>query len=95
LSASFYFQKATQRKKDSQVDLLIETRHTLYVCEIKSAKKIGLDIIDEMNKKIKTLEFSKTTSVRPVLIYQGELSSSLIQEHFFSNLIAFEDLLEA
>lgn len=95
LSASPYFQKATLRKRGCQIDLLIETRHTLYVCEIKSAKKIGKGIIVEMKQKIESLEFPKTTSVRPVLIYQGELSDSVVQEYFFSDLIAFEDLLTA
>jgi len=95
LSASPYFQKATLRKRGCQIDLLIETRHTLYVCEIKSTKKIGRGIIDDIKKKIDSLEFPKTTSVRPVLIYQGELSRAVTHEHFFSSLIAFEELLEA
>lgn len=93
LSASPYFQKTTKRKKGCQIDLLIESRHTLYVCEIKFGKKIGRSVISEVAEKIEALDFSKTTSVRPVLIYQGELSPSVVSEHFFSHLIPFDQFL--
>ena len=93
ISASPYFQHATQRSKACQIDLLIQTQHTLYVCEIKFRKKIRPEVIEEVTRKIECLKIPKTTSVRPVLIYEGELSPSIQQVDFFSKLIPFEDLL--
>ncbi len=92
-SASPYFQNPTKLSPGCQVDLLIQTKYTIYVIEIKFRKSIGVEIIDEVIQKIKSLKISKTVSIRPVLIYQGELSKQIIKEDFFSKLIAFEDLL--
>ena len=93
LSVSPYFQHKTQRTQACQIDLLIQTRHTLYICEIKFRKQIPLSVVDEVKEKIHKIKIPKTTSVRPVLIYEGELSSNIKAENFFSHLISFEDLL--
>jgi len=72
---------------------LIQTRYTIYLTEIKFRKTIGIEIIDEVIEKIKCLKIPKSVLLRPVLIYQGELSKQVIKENFFSKLIAFDDLL--
>lgn len=92
-SASPYFQNPTKMNAGCQVDLLIQTRYTIYLTEIKFRKMIGTEIIDEVLQKIKCLKIPKTVSLRPVLIYQGELSKQVVKENFFSKLIAFDDLL--
>lgn len=92
-SASPYFQNPTKLNSGCQVDLLIQTRYTTYLTEIKFCKTIGTEIIDEVVQKIKCLKIPKTVSLRPVLIYQGELSKQVVKENFFSKLIAFDDLL--
>lgn len=93
LSISPYFQHKTQRTEACQIDLLIQTRYSLYVCEIKFRKQIALGVIDEVKEKISKLKVAKTTSIRPVLIYEGKLSTNIRSENFFSHLIPFEDLL--
>jgi len=93
VSAAPYFQNKTQRQEACQIDLLIDTKFTLYVCETKFQKKISSDIINEVLTKIKRLKVSKTLSVRPVLIYEGELSERIARENFFSHIIRFNDLL--
>ena len=93
LSISPYFQHKTQRTEACQIDLLIQTRHTLYVCEIKFRKQIPLSVIDEVKEKIRKIKIPRTTSVRPVLIYEGELSGNIRSENFFSHFIPFEELL--
>lgn len=95
LSASPYFQKKTDRIKPCQIDLLIQTKHTLYVCEVKFRKQISSTVIDEVREKIQKLQVPKTISIRPVLIYEGELASTISSENFFSHLIPFEKLLES
>jgi AAA+ ATPase superfamily predicted ATPase len=93
ISAAPYFQSVTTRQKAIQIDLLIHTQYTLYVCEIKFRKKIGTEIIDNMAEKISRLKVPVHLSVRPVLIYQGQLSETVIKSHYFSHLIQFSDLL--
>src|SRR5262249_8108556 len=94
LSASPYFQNPTKSNPGCRVDLLLQTKYTTYLCEIKFCKTIGTEIIAEVIQKIERLKIPKTVSLRPVLIYQGELSKQVARENFFSKLIAFDDLLD-
>jgi AAA+ ATPase superfamily predicted ATPase len=95
LSAAPYFQKATNRKKACQIDLLIQCRQSIYVCEIKFGTKITADVIDEMTDKINKLQIPRGISIRPVLIYQGELSPKIAQADVFTQLIPFDQLLHS
>lgn len=94
ISASPYFQKTTTRTKACQIDLLIHTKYTLYVCEIKFKRKISKEVIEEVISKIQKLKIKKTLTVRPVLIYEGDLSDHVLRENFFSQTIKFDDLLK-
>jgi hypothetical protein len=93
LNASPYFQNETKRERALQVDLLIMCPHTVYLCEIKFKKMIGKTVIEELKTKMKNLNVAKTVSVRPVLIYAGELESTVTESDFFDQIISFEDLL--
>jgi len=93
LSAAPYFQHRTQRKQACQVDLLIQCRYSIYVCEIKFGQKITSEVIEQVMEKISRLRIAKGISVRPILIYQGELSPKIERADFFSHLIPFETLL--
>jgi AAA+ ATPase superfamily predicted ATPase len=93
LSAAPYFQHRTKRQKACQIDLLIQCRYSLYVCEVKFAQKITPEVIDQVMEKIAALRLSKGISVRPVLIYQGELSPKIEQADFFTHLVSFDQLL--
>ena len=94
ISASPYFQRATLRRKGCQVDLLIQTRHSIWVCEIKCCRKIGMEIIHEMKKKVQALKVQHHT-IRTVLIYEAELSEDLRSEGYFDRLLPFERFLRA
>ncbi len=50
-------------------------------------------MIDEVKEKIRKIKIPTTTSVRPVLIYEGDLSHNIVQENFFSHIISFKDFL--
>lgn len=94
-SASPYYQKKTKQHQACQIDLLIQTKYTVYICEIKFRKKIDKEIIKEVQKKVEVLSFPKNISVRPVLIYSGELEPSLQKEDYFDELLSFSDLLKS
>ncbi len=92
-SASPYFQKKTQRKQPCQIDLLIETKFTFYVCEIKFRKMIPKKVISEVQEKIERLKLPKGYTVRPVLIYSGALASGVKKDGYFDKIIDFDKLL--
>ncbi len=94
LSAAPYFQHKTKRKKACQIDLLIQCRYAIYLCEIKFGSKISQDVIDEVSDKIQKLSLPSGLSIRPVLIYQGELSPKIVRSNFFTHLIPFEQFLK-
>ena len=61
---------------------------------IKFRKHIDKSVIDETLEKTKRLKYPNYLSVRPILIYQGELANSIIRSEFFAKIISFESLLE-
>jgi uncharacterized protein len=93
MSASPYFQNATNRSEAVQIDLLIICKYSVYVCEIKFRKKINVQVIADLQTKIKKLKIPKHLSVRPVLIYVGELEAQVKENGFFDHLMSFEELL--
>lgn len=93
MAAGPYFQRKTIRQEACQIDLIIYTRLTLYVCEIKFRKLIQGEVIQEVQEKIRRLKYPRGLSVRPVLIYQGELEGVLLKSDYFSSAIQFSDLL--
>jgi AAA+ ATPase superfamily predicted ATPase len=94
ISAAPYFQNKTSRQQAVQIDLLIHTKYTLYIVEVKFRQKIESTIITETIEKIKRLKIPNHLSVRPVLIYQGNLSETVVKSNYFAHLLMFSDFLE-
>lgn len=92
-SASPYVQRKTQRRGACQIDLLIHTRYALYVCELKFRRRISTRVIDEVQDKIHRLKRPKNMTVRPVLVYDGELAPGVEDVDFFDKCIDFGGLL--
>jgi hypothetical protein len=92
-SAAPYFQHKTKRAEACQIDLLIQCRYVVYVCEVKCGQKISPDVIDQVAEKIRKLSMAKKVSIRTVLIYQGELPPKITQANFFTHLIPFQQFL--
>jgi len=94
VSASPFIQHKTNKQEACQIDMLICTKYTIYICEIKFRKKIEKGVIDEVISKMEKIKCSNYISLRPVLIYQGELADSVVRSGFFTKIISFETLLE-
>lgn len=94
ISAAPYFQHQTTRQQAVQINLLIHTQYTLYICEIKFRKKIETGILAETIEKIKRLKIPEHLSVRPVLIYQSKLSETVVKSNYFAHLLKFSELLD-
>jgi AAA+ ATPase superfamily predicted ATPase len=93
IAAAPYFQKQTARRKGCQVDLLILTKHSLYVVEIKLRKSIEPQVIDEVKEKVRRLPADSERSIRTVLVYEGQLNKNVEDEGYFDFTIPFAQLL--
>ena len=76
-----------------QIDLLVQTPRTAYVVEVKRKRFIDSDIEDEVRKKISRLPLRTGMSVRPVLVYAGELAKSVEASGYFDAIIPARKLL--
>lgn len=95
LNAGPYLQKQTLRRQGCQIDLLIRTRRSLYVFEIKFRKHIAASIVDEVREKVKRLKLPKGQSVRTGLIYCGDLGLEIDGRDDFDFLVSGESLMMA
>ena len=89
-----YFQTKTKSRKGCQIDYLIQTKNTLYICEVKFSKNpLGPNIVKEMREKIQALEIPRHVSYRPVLIHVGGVSEKLLEEDYFDKIIDWTELV--
>jgi AAA+ ATPase superfamily predicted ATPase len=96
-STPYSQKKTTLNKGACQVDLLIQTQlDVFFVCEFKCQKKIGKKIINEVQRKIDVLHVPKRSSIKPILVYMGDLDPEDEAEimSYFYNTIYFGDLLK-
>ena len=93
LNAGSYFQSKTARRRGCQIDLMLRTKQSLYVFEVKFRKKIEPSVIDEVSKKIDSLSGVAGLSIRRGLIYQGELDPEIERSDYFDYLVPAEQLL--
>jgi AAA+ ATPase superfamily predicted ATPase len=96
INAGPFFQRATQRQKGCQIDLMIQTKHNaLYVCEIKfSTSEIKSSVIEEMEKKIGSLSAPKGFSIRPVLIHVNGVSQAVSESDLFNDIVDFSKFFD-
>ena len=89
-----YFQTQTLRQKGCQIDLLIQTRHRLYVCECKMLSgKVQKNIIEEVKQKVARLAHDGTMTVCPVLVHANGVMDSVVKENYFNHIINMSDAL--
>ena len=93
LNVGSYFQTETLRQKSCQIDLLIQTKNTLYICELKARRDIDVSVISEVKNKVKILKHPSSLSIRTVLVYAGSLDQKIIEENYFDEIIELGQLL--
>ena len=94
LSAAPYFQKAAAGREGCQIDLLIQTKRTLMVVEIKRRREIGREIIDEVDDKVRKLKFARGLSLRTALVCDGRLSPAVAADRYFDFIVPFDRFFE-
>ena len=83
-SAAPYRRTSSDSAKGVQIDLLVQTPRTAYVVEIKRKKTIGRKVEEEVEEKIRRLKVRRGVSVRPVLVYDGELDPQVSGSGYFA-----------
>jgi uncharacterized protein len=89
-----YYQRKTLRTKPCQIDLLIQGKHELYICEMKTSSFINFSVISEVENKISKLNIPKYLSIRKALIHCSELDNKIYEEDYFDKVVSFEELLK-
>ena len=83
----------SRKQKGCQIDLLIQSRRTLYVVEIKRKREIDRSIITEVDEKAKCLKRSRDISIKTALVYAGSLAPIVEADGYFDALVPIEALL--
>lgn len=91
-----YRQSKTVRTKGCQIDYLVQTRtKNLFVSEFKfKRREIGVDIIEEVQERIKRLVTPKGFGLIPVLFHIGGVSSIVYEKNYFYRIIDISDFLD-
>ena len=76
-----------------QVDLLLQTRRSVCLVEIKRRREIGREVIDEMAEKVQRLPRRKGVSVRTALVYDGHLAPIVEADGYFDSIVPFRSLM--
>lgn len=88
-----YFQSTTVRQKGVQIDLLIQCKEAVYICEIKFRTKIDSSIIKELKEKEKKLKYDRNKyRTKFVLIFAGELTNDLKNSEFIDYFLDIGEL---
>ena len=76
-----------------QVDLLVQTERAVHIVEIKRKAELGLEIVREVERKVKRLPVREGMSVRTALVYDGHLSTALATSDGIDRLVSADRLL--
>ena len=98
LSAVPYEKRASkvngaEGQKGLQIDLLVQTRKSVYVVEVKRKRHIGESIEAEVAGKVAKLRHPRGMSIRTALVYEGELAQVVRGNGYFDAIISAADLL--
>ena len=80
-------------RRGCQIDLLVQTRSTVCVVEVKRKAEIGREVIGETDAKVKALSLPSGVSARAALVYEGHLSPVVEADGYFDVLVPFHRLL--
>lgn len=97
VSAAPYFQsKTTKTKGACQVDLLVQSDlDVFFLCEMKCKRTLDLSVVREIQRKMDVIKLPKRSSLKPVLIYEGEILEQYQEryEEFFHRIVPFSKIL--
>lgn len=93
LSADPWLQTPAARRAGCQIDLLVMTRRSVMIVEIKRRQEIGREVTDEVLRKAVLLKTKRGTPVRTALVYAGRLSPDVNLDGYFDAIVPVESVL--
>ena len=95
-SAGPYLRRGTKGprgRRGCQVDLLVQTRRTVCVVEVKRMKEISREIIADVDRKVCAIKRREGVSIRTALVYDGHLAPIAKADGYFDAIIPVSKLL--
>ena len=97
LSAAPYVKRGKKcadgsREQGLQVDLLVQTRRSVCIVEVKRKNEIDESVEREVAEKLRRLSVPDGVSKRTALVYEGNLAPVVRGNGFFDALISADDL---
>jgi len=96
--AGAYFSRATSASDPGyQIDLLFDRADQLYtICEVRYCQSpVGVNVIEEMERKIELLPNPKGKTIERVLISKEGSSEQLASRAYFDRVITLDDFFTA
>ena len=95
LSAAPYRRMSSRdgSRKGVQIDLLIQTRRSMCVVEVKRRREIGRGVIDEVAEKVRSLPRRNGVSMRTALVYEGHLAPIVESDGYFDAIVPFSAIM--
>ena len=85
--------KSARGKPGVQVDLMLQTRRSLWFVEVKRKREIDREIETEVERKVKAVSRREGVSSKMALVYDGHLSPLVESDGYFDAIIPFKNLL--
>ena len=80
-------------RKGVQIDLLVQTRKSICIVEIKRKRGIGREIVGEIVEKCDRLAKRPGVSLRTALVYDGDLAPSVEADGYIDSIVPARHLL--
>ena len=93
LSAAPWRTRGKGKGEGLQIDLLLQTRKSVCVVEIKRRRRIGEEVEAEVDRKVRALRVRPGISVRTALVYEGELAPVVLGNGYFDAIVPASKLL--
>lgn len=96
-SGAFFNRSTIKEEKGYQIDLIFDRAdHVLTICEIKyTQSKVGIEVIEEFEKKLKLLSSPKSKTIEKVLITASGATDALLARAYFDRIITLESIFAA
>ena len=95
VSAAPFWRAASAKtgRKGVQIDLLVQTKMSICIVEIKRKREIGREIVGEISEKCERLAKRPGVSLRTAFVYDGELAPSVEADGYIDSIVSARQLL--
>ena len=95
VSAAPYRHNRESRGGGCQIDLLVQTRRSAVVVEMKRRELIDESVVDQIAEKVRRLPVRRGVSVRTALVYEGRLAPGIAEDGGIDMLIPVSRFFES